>query len=177
MSIHVAKWTFLLSLCASRITFFFFAFYFVQLPGGIVSFLSFLVHRCSRIRNFHRLRHRNKYTHQAVMVYCIQLFVSDVILTISWKSRFQTLSCGFMSFHNTGILCFLVGVRAPTRDSFLWLPSALSYLHLTAHSRFHRNFQFLCCVLNGLFILFIFWIDEMDASQCFRALSSFGFSI
>ena len=74
MSINVAKWTFFLSVCASRVTSFF-AFYFVQLPGwNRFEFLPFLVHCCSRIRNFHRLRHRNKLVKRVVMSYCTVSF-------------------------------------------------------------------------------------------------------
>ena len=58
-----------------------------------------------------------------------------------------------MTFHNTGIHCFLVGVCALTRYSFLWLPCALSCVHLTGHSRTHGNFLFLSCAFDGLFIL------------------------
>ena len=46
-------------------------------------------------------------TMHVVVIYRIIPFISDVILMISWKSSFQTLPCGLVSFHNTGILVFL----------------------------------------------------------------------
>ena len=60
MSINAAKWTFFLSLCAFRVTSLL-LFTFSKLPCWYCfELLPFLVHRCLRIRNYHRLRHKNK---------------------------------------------------------------------------------------------------------------------
>ena len=71
-----------------------------------------------RTRNFHRLRHRNEFVHQIVIVDRIGSFLCDVILVISRKSRFMTFPFGFVSFHNAGTLDFLVRVSVLTRYSF-----------------------------------------------------------
>ena len=53
---------------------------------------------------------------------------SSIYLTISLKSRLQTLPCRFVSFHNTSILGFLVWVSVSTRCSFPLLIQTLSCL-------------------------------------------------
>ena len=60
MSINVAKWTFLLSLCASQ----------------------------NNLRNFHRLWHRNKLVHQMVMCHRSKLCTCNVILMVFGLQRF-----------------------------------------------------------------------------------------
>ena len=84
MSINAAKWTFLFSPCASRRTSFF-AVHSGQLPcWHLLELLLFLVRRGFHIRNFHRLRHRNKLVHQIAVTYWIESFFRDVIFMIFW---------------------------------------------------------------------------------------------
>ena len=101
MSINVAKWTFLFSVSASRIT----------------SFLLFSLSNC-HIRKFHRVEHWNKFMHRIVMSERIEPFLRDVIVTIFRKGRLKALLCGIVSSHNTGILGFLVWVSVTTSYSF-----------------------------------------------------------
>ena len=61
VSISVAKWTFFLSLCVSRITSFLLLTCLFQIPyWDCLEFFPFLVHGSCCIRNFHCLWHRNK---------------------------------------------------------------------------------------------------------------------
>ena len=96
MSLSVAKWTFFLSLCASRITSSLF-----QIPcWNCLELFSIL---CPRqlfcIRNFHRLWHRNKFVHQIVMCHRSKSFTCNVILMVFGLRRFCSLSRRFMSVH------------------------------------------------------------------------------
>ena len=62
-----------------------FALYFVQLPGwNRLDPLPLLVHCCFRIRNFHRLRHRNKFANQMTVTHRIVSFTCDVIFVNLW---------------------------------------------------------------------------------------------
>ena len=86
MSIKVAKWTFFLSLCVSRITSFL-LFTFSTCQAGIVSsFFPLFVHYFC-IRNFHRLWLKNKL-----------VFARNVVFMIFRMRRFNSLPCGFMGF-------------------------------------------------------------------------------
>ena len=107
MSINVAKWTFVLSLRASRIISFFtlyvLQFVFLQLPCRyFLELLPFLVHCCLCIRYFHRLWHRNKLVNQIVMGHRSKYFTCNVVfvfffgregstrcLVDSWNSTLQ----------------------------------------------------------------------------------------
>ena len=114
MSISVAKWTFFLSLRASRITSFL-ARNFVQLPGwNRFELLPFLFHCCFRSLKISWLKGMR-----------INLWVSELnplsAMWSSWfsrKNKFQTFSKRFMSFHNSSILCFLARVSILTCYSF-----------------------------------------------------------
>ena len=184
MSINVAKWTFLLLFLCLTENIFLALRLIHMLRRDLLELLPFFIHRGFRIQNFHRLGHWNKFMHQIVVSHWIESFLLDVIVMItSRKSGLQTLPCGFVSFHCTSVLGFLVWVNVSTRYSFLWFPCTLSCLHLSRHGRFHQNFKLLSCVLNGLFILSIFVIDKIDASQsssivklcCSMAHSCFSF--
>ena len=62
-----------------------FALHLVQLPSWYrFELLSFLVHFCLRIRNFHRFRHQKKFVYQITMTYRIASFTCDVIFMIFW---------------------------------------------------------------------------------------------
>ena len=56
--------------------------------------------------NFHRLWHRYELVHQIVLAYRIEPFLRDVIFMISWWSRFQPFSRGFMRLHDARMLVF-----------------------------------------------------------------------
>ena len=106
MSINVAKWTFLMSLCASRIT----SFWLLPLSDcpswGRVELLPFLVHCCFLIRMFHRLWHRNKLVHQVVTCHRnLHDLLVDMIrfLVDSWASTMHA--------------CFVFGILLGSRDS------------------------------------------------------------
>ena len=104
MSINAAKRTLFFSLCASRMTSFF-ALHLVQWPRWqLLELLPFLVHCRFRIRNFHRLRQRDKLVHQVIATYRIEPFFRDLIIMISWLSGFQPISRGFMSFRGACIV-------------------------------------------------------------------------
>ena len=173
MSINVAKWTFFLSLCASRIASFL-QLTFFQLPGrSCLKLLPFLVHCCFCIRSFHRIKHRNKLVNQIVMGHRSKTCACHVIFMIFRQRRFQTLSRGLMRFHDTCVLCFGNRVGFTTlRFSFL-KPGVLRCLFQSiAASNGTSNFllAFLLILLyspsSGL-------MKQMPLSL--RALSSFGF--
>ena len=67
MSFNVAKWTFFLSLCASRIASFLLLTFSTCHAGIVSSFFLFPVQCCFRIKNVHHSRHRNKFVYQIIM--------------------------------------------------------------------------------------------------------------
>ena len=58
----------------------------------------FLVHCCFCIRNFHRLRQKNKFVHQIVMCLQSKSFSGNAITTNFRLQRFCSLSRGFVGF-------------------------------------------------------------------------------
>ena len=95
----------------------------------------------------------------------IESLLCDVIVMISRKSRLQTLPCRFVSFHNTSILGFLVWVSVSTRYSFPKLLKTLSGHHLARNNLFQKSVEFLSCVFESFFVLFVFRIHEAWSSQ------------
>ena len=57
------------------------------------------------IRNFHRLRHRNKLVHQVLVTDWIYSFRCKMILVIPIRSSFQSNCRGLVSFDNTSMFC------------------------------------------------------------------------
>ena len=130
----------LLSLCASRITSFF-ALYFVQLPGwNRFELFPFLVYCCFRIRNFHRLRHRNEFVKQVVMNHRSISFACDVIFTDD-STRCLVDSCA-STVHAYLVLescrVYTLAFQFPQAGS---MSSFLTCPFLARLSRLHRNFQ------------------------------------
>ena len=174
MSINVAKWTFFLSLCASRITSFL-LFNFVQLPGwNRFELLPFRVHCCFSIWNFHRLRHRNTLVRQIVMSHRVVSFACDMIFMIFRWRLFQTLSRGLMGLHDASTLCLWNLVGFTTLRFSLLEPGVLLCSSFAKHCRLHRNLRLSLCIFDDFFMFSIFRIDEIIA--CLRALLSFGLS-
>ena len=49
------------------------------------NFFPFLVHRCFGCRNFHSLRHRNKFVNQFVMLWWILTFSCNMFFVVWWE--------------------------------------------------------------------------------------------
>ena len=104
MSISVAKRTILFSFCFQNDLSV--ALYIGHLPRWqLFELVPFFVHCCFRIRNFYRLRHRNKLVHLIAVTQRIEPFLRDEICMIFRWTRFQTLSSGFMSCYEACMLC------------------------------------------------------------------------
>ena len=98
------------------------------------------------------------------MSYWVETFLRDAIVMISLKSGFQTLPCRFVSFHNTSILaCVGECLHSLEFPAAPW--KTFSCLHLAGDNHWQRSFEFLSCVFNGFFMLFVFRIDEVDTSR------------
>ena len=92
MSINEAKWTLMLSLCASRITSLF-ALDLPQIPcWNCVELFPFLVHGSLCIRNLHCLWHREKLMHQIIMCHRSESFSSNAIFMCFGLQRVCSLS-------------------------------------------------------------------------------------
>ena len=117
MSINVAKWTFFLSLCASRITSFLLSYFFQISCWDRLELFPCIIHCSLCIRNFHHLWQRNKLVLQIVKCHRSESFACDVVIMIFRLKRFHSLPCGFMRFHNTLIKRFvsLVGCNLRLR--------------------------------------------------------------
>ena len=92
MSINEANWTFFLSLLCFENNLLF-ALHSVQLPGwNRFEILPFLVHCFFRIRNSHRLWHKNKLVNQSVMGHRSKSFTCSVICVfLRWESSTRCL--------------------------------------------------------------------------------------
>ena len=154
MSINDAKWTFA-ALRPCFIDHLFLTFDFCQVPRrNFLQFFPFFVHCCFCCRNFHSLRHRNKFVNQIIMLQWILTFSCNMIFVIG---RFRipiTHSGGFIGFQNTRKFC-LVFVRSAT-------PTILH--NFAGHSRSNWRFQFLTCVLDGFLGFLILGVDEIDST-------------
>ena len=166
MSISVAKWTFFLSLCASRITSFL-LLTFSSLRACLELFPSF-IHCSFCIWNIHCLKHRNEIVNQIGMGHRSKPFACNVVFMISRLRRFNSLPCGFVKFQHTTILRFwnLVGCIKP-RCGYLSAGRAGRTLCslFARHSRVHMHFQLSPRIPNDFFVFFILWINKVDASH------------
>ena len=143
---------------------FLFALNFLQLPCWIrFELLPFLVHCCFRIRNSHRLEHRNKLLHFNCIL-CLRFdlhglsaeMISNVVSGTPEPPR-----CMHALF-----FWMLVGFTT-LRFSVL-KAGALLCSFCARHCRLHWNFQLSPCVFDGLFMFTIFRIDEINAFQPFE---------
>ena len=123
------KWTFFFSFCASTVTSLL-LFTLSICPAGIISSFS------------HSL-----FTAAFASLFC------DAIVMISRKSRFQTLPCRFVSFHNTRIPGFLVWVSVSTRYSFPQLLETLSCPLPAGHLSVFEHCRVLASQLPTLAVL------------------------
>ena len=88
MSINVAKWTFLLSLCAFQNITSFLLLTFNQIPcWNRLELFPFIVHGSFGIRNFHRLWHRNKLVHLNCNVSSKQILFLQFDLREFWTAK------------------------------------------------------------------------------------------
>ena len=134
----------------------FLTFDFRQVPRRkFLQFFPFLVHCCFCCRNFHSLRHMNKFVNQIVILQWILTFSCNMIFVIWWCRVSHTHSCGFISFQNTRKFC-LVFVRSAT-------PTILH--NFAGHSRSNWRLQFLTCVLDGFLEFLILGVDEINSTQ------------
>ena len=155
---HVsAKWTFLLSLCASRIT------SFLLLPVSksrawiVSSFFQFFIHCCLCIRYFNRLWHRDELVHRIVMRHRSKSFACNVVVIIFRLRRFHLLPCGFMTFHYTTTNRFLESSRRQSpivqtlswchRVSFVILVVRIDKVNSSHSSSFVELWFFFCSFL------------------------------
>ena len=154
----------LLSLCfQDDLTF---ALYFVQLPGwNRFELLPFLVHCCFRIRNVHRLRHRNNFVNQIKVSHRIESSLSDVIFMLSGKSRFQTISCRFTRFYDTWILCHSLDSVIPRAAVSCSLLKRFLVSILQGMTEFIGTSNFFLAFFDGFLVLAIFRINEVNSSQ------------
>ena len=172
MSINLAKWTFFLSLCASRMT----SFILFTLDNCHAGSFSSFSHSLSTAAFASHLRHMNTFVHQIERTDWLEPFFRDVIFMIFWLSRFQTLSRGLMSLHDACWLClwdfvgtFSFVVRLPR------LCRTILRSHFTRHSRLHRYLQ----LFLAFFMVSLYSPSSGSTKQMplnFRALSSFGLS-
>ena len=136
---------------------------------NFLQFFPFLVHRCFCCRNFHSLRHRNKFVNQIVVLFGIfTLFCNMVFMMIrQWFSYPQ--SCRFANSQNTRKFCFnFIGCTIPTI-----LTALGNFLQGIARATGVSNFlrAFLMVSLNILSSESMNWIPRN-----FRALSRWSFS-
>ena len=120
-----------------------FCFFFGQLPSWQpFEILTHFVHCCCRIRNVHRLRHKNKFVHKIVMTQRIEPLSCNVVFMIFRWNPFQTLSRGLMSFYDACVLCFrdFVG-PVGFAVNFSLLELTFHRLQLSKYCGFHGNFQ------------------------------------
>ena len=118
---------------------------------NFLQFFPLLVRHCFRCRNFHSLRHRNKFVNQVVVLYWIFSFSSNMDFMMMRYRISHTHSRGFMSCQNTRKFCLnSVGNTIPT------------ILHnFTGHSKSDWCFQFLTRVLDGFFEFFVLRVRSM----------------
>ena len=99
MSINDAKWTFLLSVCASQITYFLLLTF--QIPcWDCLELFPFLVHGRFCTRDLHRLWHRNKLVHQIVTKHRSKSF--------SWSLGWEDSSCCLVDSWDSTIRPYIV---------------------------------------------------------------------
>ena len=129
---------------------------FFQVPRrNFLQFFKFLVHRCFRCRNFHSLRHKNKFVNQVVVLQWILTFSCNMVFVIWWYRISHTHSYGFISFQHTRKFCLdFVGCTTPT-----------IFCNFTGHNRSHWCFQLLTRVLDGFLKFLILGVDEIDPTQ------------
>ena len=173
MSISVAKWIFFfVSLCFENN--FLLALDFPQLQcWNCLLLLPFLVYCFCRIRDFPRLRHRNKLVKQIVMGHRSKTFACNVVFMMFGLRRFHSLSCGLMRFHHTTIrrVWSVLGCNLRLCKHFrdaIWKS-------FTRHGRCHRFFQISSRIFQSLFVFFIIRIDEgkfLSFSEHYRVLVS-----
>ena len=122
MSINVAKWTcFFVSLCIQNKSLF--SLNFVQMPRwNRFEPLSVLVHCCFRIRNFHRLTHRNKLVHHIATGHRSKAFSGNAVFKIfgllaDSQARYSRRTRGDHLSRQTPYQC--PRSRTATRSAFL----------------------------------------------------------
>ena len=144
-----------------------------ELPGwNRFELFPFLVHCCFRLRNFHRLRHRNKLANHIVMWHRSNPFACHVVFKIFSLRRFRSLPSGFMRFHDAFMNRFwsLFGCNLQLRNHFrdaIWRS-------FTRHAWCHRSFQFSPRIFEDFFVCFVIQIDKVNSSQ-FASVVEFWF--
>ena len=194
MSFNVAKWTFLLSFCASWMT----------------SVLLFTLSNCQTgiVSNFFHSLSTAAFVSGTFIAWgvginlCTKLSCAIELypLPAMWSSwsfgRDDFKRCIVDSCASTMHACFVFGIllESPLFASRSWSQEDFFVCSVAKHCRIHSNFQLCPCVLDGFFVFTIFRIDETNASQLssvvdlwlfkkrktplsFRASSTFAFSI
>ena len=111
------------------------------------------------------------------MQYGILYFPCNVLFMNPFRDWLYSLSCGCMCFSNTieSCLCFRC-----SGFSCFWntgFPNAsLGERSFAWHCSCHWCLQLSPCIFNGVFVLFITWINRINSSQ-FSGIFEFGFSI
>ena len=105
---HAAKWTWMLSLCAStKPLFFALGFFFLFKFHAWVAATFFIPWHCGVcIQNLHRLEHRYELVYLNAMRHPSNSFACNVIFKIFGMRRFRSMVGGWMRFHYTTRHCW-----------------------------------------------------------------------
>ena len=149
MSINEAKWTLMLSLCASRISSF--LLLTSQIPcGNCLELFPFLVHGSLCIQNLHRLGTLgDKHMHQFIMCHRSESFPSNAIFMCFGLQRFCSLSRRLVGFHFSTKNCFELLFMTMCLLYILCHDARMLFVSLAGHGWSHRSFQFSSCVFDN----------------------------